>query len=118
MPAPWPDLQGAPAADCQTMTDIRREIDRVDRVLVRMLAERLTYIERAGHIKQDRAAVRDEARIADVLAKVKAACEHEGLPATIAEPVWRRLMDGCIAHEFEVFDEVKDARPRAKLAAQ
>lgn len=118
MPAPWPDLEGTPAADCQTMTDIRREIDRVDRALVRLLAERLTYIERAGHIKTDRTKVRDEARIADVLAKVKAACEREGFPVTIADPVWRRLMDGCIAHEFEVFDEVKGARLRAKLAAQ
>jgi isochorismate pyruvate lyase len=118
MPAHWPDLQGAPAADCQTMTDVRREIDRLDRALVRLLAERLTYIERAGHIKQDRATVRDEARIADVLAKVQASCEREGFPFEIAEPVWRRLMDGCIAHEFEVFDEVKGARPRAKLAAQ
>lgn len=118
MPAPWPDLQGAPAAECQTMTDVRREIDRIDRALVRMLAERLTYIERAGHIKQDRTTVRDEARINDVLAKVEAACIKEGFPVAIAEPVWRRLMDGCIAHEFDVFDEVKAARPRAKLAAQ
>ncbi len=118
MPAPWPDLQGVPAEDCQIIADARREIDRIDRALVRILAERLTYIERAGHIKQERATVRDEWRINDVLAKVKAACESEGFPFTIAEPVWRRLMDGCIAHEFEVFDEVKGARPRAKLAAQ
>ena len=107
MPAPWPDLEGAPAADCQTMSDIRREIDRIDRVLVRILAERLTYIERAGHIKQDRATVRDEWRINDVLSKVKASCDREGFPNTIAEPVWRKLMDGCIAHEFEVFDGAK-----------
>jgi isochorismate pyruvate lyase len=115
MPAPWPDLQGTPAADCQTMTDIRREIDRVDSTLVRLLAERLTYIERAGHIKQDRATVRDEARINDVLAKVEAACAREGFPVTIAEPVWRRLMDGCIAHEFEVFDEVNAMSPAAAV---
>ena len=105
MPAPWPDLQGAPAADCKTMSDVRREIDRIDRALVRLLAERLTYIERAGHIKQDRTTVRDEARINDVLAKVQASCARENFPFIIAEPVWRRLMDGCIAHEFEVFDE-------------
>jgi isochorismate pyruvate lyase len=104
MPAPWPDREAAPAADCLTMVDIRREIDRVDRGLIRLLAERLTYIERAGHIKTDRSAVRDEARIADVLEKVKASCAREGFPYTIAEPVWRRLMDGCIAHEFDVFD--------------
>ena len=114
MPAPWPDLQGTPATECQSMADIRREIDRLDRALVRLLAERLTYIERAGHIKQDRATVRDEWRINDVLSKVKAACEREGFPFTIADPVWRRLMDGCIAHEFEVFDELN----AAKLAAQ
>jgi isochorismate pyruvate lyase len=115
MPAPWPDLQGTAAADCKTMTDIRREIDRIDRALIKILAERLTYIERAGHIKTDRNTVRDEARINDVLAKVKASCEREGFPFTIAEPVWRRLMDGCIAHEFDVFDEAK-APARATAA--
>jgi isochorismate pyruvate lyase len=105
MTTPWSDLEGIPAAACQTMTDIRREIDRIDAVLIRLLAQRLTYIERAGHIKTDRTKVRDEARIADVLAKVKAACTREGFPNTIAEPVWCTLMDGCIAHEFGVFDE-------------
>lgn len=115
MPAPWPDLQGVPAADCAAMSDVRREIDRIDRALIRILAERLTYIERAGHIKSDRDTVRDEARINDVLAKVKASCAREGFPFEIAEPVWRRLMDGCIAHEFDVFDEAK-APARATAA--
>jgi isochorismate pyruvate lyase len=102
----WPDLEGLPAAECQAMPDIRREIDRIDRALVRLLAQRLTYIERAGHIKTERSKVRDEARIADVLSKVEASCARENFPYTIAEPVWRRLMDGCIAHEFDVFDDV------------
>lgn len=115
MPAPWPDLEGTPAADCRTMTDIRREIDRIDRALIRILAERLTYIERAGHIKTERSTVRDEARINDVLAKVEASCARENFPFKIAEPVWRRLMDGCIAHEFDVFDEAK-APARATAA--
>jgi len=105
-----------PAENCQTMSDIRREIDRLDRDLVALLAERLTYIDRAGVIKNTRDTVRDEARIADVLAKVRAACEREGFPFAIAEPVWRALMEGCIAHEFVVFD----AKPasQAKTAAR
>ena len=110
MPAPWPDLQGVPAEDCQNMADVRREIDRIDRVLVRILAERLTYIERAGHIKQERNAVRDEWRINDVLAKVKASCEREGFPFEIAEPVWRTLIDRCIAYEFGVWDQLRGVR--------
>src|SRR5690242_7562320 len=113
MTKPWPETARVPASQCQSMADVRREIDRVDRALVRLLAERLTYIERAGHIKKDRAVVRDEARIADVLAKVKAACEREGFPFQIAEPVWRALMEGCIAHEFDVFDELNVPPSRA-----
>lgn len=112
---PTPDLEGVPAPDCQSMADVRREIDRLDRALVKLMAERLTYIERAGHIKTDRTKVRDEARIADVLTKVEASCNRENFPFRIAEPVWRALMNGCIAHEFEVFDEVK-AKPSATAA--
>ena len=109
------DREGVAAPDCASMTDVRREIDRIDRALVRLLAERLTYIERAGHIKPTRATVRDEDRIRDVLTKVKGTCEREGFPYAIAQPVWRQLMEGCIAHEFVVFDGRDTSR--AKIAS-
>ena len=101
-----------PAADCQDMADIRREIDRLDRALVAMLAERQTYIERAGHIKGSRDSVRDEARIEDVVSKVLAEAQKHGLSADVAETVWRAMVDRFIAHEFDVFDAVK--RPAAE----
>jgi isochorismate pyruvate lyase len=101
-----------PAAACNDMPAIRREIDRIDRELITLLAERLTYIERAGVIKKDRNAVRDEARIQDVLNKVAMSCEREGFPVAIAEPVWRALMEGCIAHEFDVWDDHKIRSPK------
>ena len=108
--------QGVPASQCKTMGDVRREIDRIDRALIKLLAERLTLIERAGHIKQDRSTVRDETRINDVLSKVELSCLREGFPFTIAEPVWRSLMDGCISHEFDVFD-ARTSEPPEKRAA-
>ena len=111
------DEPGLPARDCRSMPDIRREIDRIDRMLVSLLAERLTYIERAGHIKQERSTVRDEARINDVLSKVKASCLRDGFPFAIAEPVWRRLMDGCIAHEFDVFDALASKPDKTRAAS-
>jgi isochorismate pyruvate lyase len=110
------DRNRVPAHDCASMADVRREIDRIDRELVQLLAERLTYIERAGHIKAERGAVRDEDRIRDVLAKVKASCQREGFPYSIAEPVWRQLMEGCIAHEFVVFDEKAGTPPKTASA--
>lgn len=93
-----------PASRCQNMADVRAEIDRLDRALVTLLAERQTYIERAAQIKTNRAVVHDQARIEDVVAKVLVAAKSAGLSPAIAEPVWRTLIDRCIAHEFEMFD--------------
>ncbi|ABS64130.1 Chorismate mutase [Parvibaculum lavamentivorans DS-1] len=92
---------------CNTMPEVRSEIDRIDRELVRLLAERQTYIEQAGAIKGERSAVRDEARIEDVVAKVLAEAERAGLSPAIAEPLWRLLIEKSIEHEFTVFDEKK-----------
>ena len=92
------------AETCETMKDVRHEIDRIDELLVALLAERQTYIEAAGRIKPDRQDVRDPARIEDVVRKVVAASNRLGLSPAISEPVWRTLIERCIAHEFEVFD--------------
>jgi len=86
------------------MEELRVEIDRLDRALVSLLAERQAYIERAAAIKNNRQAVRDEARIEDVVAKVLAEARAKGLSAAIAEPVWRVLIERSIAHEFVTFD--------------
>jgi isochorismate pyruvate lyase len=91
-------------AECRSMPELRGEIDRLDRDLVTLLAERQRYIERAAEIKHSRGAVHDQARIEDVVAKVLVTAREKGLSPDIAEPVWRTLIDRCIAHEFVAFD--------------
>jgi isochorismate pyruvate lyase len=86
------------------MVQVRAAIDRIDRALVALLAERQGYIEAAARIKTDRDRVHDDARIEDVVAKVIAEGREAGLSPEIAEPVWRELIARSIAHEFRVFD--------------
>jgi isochorismate pyruvate lyase len=97
------DPRPAPA-DCTTMTEVRVGVDALDRLLVAVLAERQRYMDAAARIKPDRGAVRDAARIEEVVAKVKAQAREAGLSEAIAEPVWRTLIEQCIAYEFESFD--------------
>jgi isochorismate pyruvate lyase len=100
-----PDTLGLTAPEnCASMGALREEIDRLDAHLVRLLALRQTYIERAAMLKTGRDQVRDPARIEDVVAKVVAAARQAGLSPGIAEPVWRALIEASIAHEFEKFD--------------
>jgi isochorismate pyruvate lyase len=87
------------------MTELRTEIDRLDRSLVRLLSRRQRYIERAAEIKQQRSEIRDESRIADVLAKVAVAAGKEGLDPALAGAVWRVLMEKSITLEFAAYDQ-------------
>lgn len=104
------------ADECVSMEEVRAEIDRVDRALVRLIAERQGYIEAAARIKDRQTDIRVEWRIGDVLSKVRAAAEREGLSPRIAEPVWRELVERCIEHEGECWLALH-AREKAKKAS-
>ena len=93
--------------ECTSMAEVRQGVDALDRALVALLAERQSYMDAAARIKPDRNVVRDEARIEDVVSKVKAAAREAGLSEAIAEPVWRTLVDRCIAYEFGVWDRTR-----------
>ena len=100
------DARVAPEA-CLSMAEVRHGVDALDRALVVLLAERQRYMDAAARIKPDRSVVHDDARIEDVVQKVLVAAARAGLSPAIAEPVWRTLIDRCIAHEFETWDRTR-----------
>lgn len=105
---------GAPAPeDCRSMADVRLGVDALDRELVQMLLKRQGYMTAAARIKPDFDDVRDDDRIAEVLSKVKASAEAAGLSADIALPVWRLLIERCIAFEEEVWVALRQDAKRA-----
>ena len=109
LPAKKPDarFQAPDPQACETMKDVRAGVDEIDRLLVALISRRQGYMDAAARIKPDRNVVRDEARIQQVLDNVKAEAEKHGLSWSIAEPVWREMMERCIAYEFEVWDRTR-----------
>ena len=95
--------------DCQSMLDVRAGVDALDQELVRLLVKRQGYMDAAARIKPARDQVHDEARIEDVVSKVIAEANRQGLSPDIAEPVWRKLIERCIAHEFKAWDSIRDS---------
>ena len=93
--------------DCRSMAEVRQGVDALDRALVTLLAERQRYMDAAARIKPSRDVVHDDWRIEDVVSKVLAAAREQGLSPDIAEPVWRKLIERCIAHEFGVWDRTR-----------
>ncbi|MGJ8559102.1 MAG: chorismate mutase [Litorimonas sp.] len=96
--------------DCQTMVEVRAGVDALDRELVRLLVTRQGYMHAAARIKPTREAVYDADRIEDVVAKVLVEARTQGLSSDIAEPVWRTLIERCIAHEFDRWDATREKK--------
>jgi isochorismate pyruvate lyase len=87
------------------MAEVRHGVDRLDEAIVALIAERFRYMDAAARIKPDRAAVRDEARKAQVIGNVVRLAEAEGAPPAVLAEVYEKLVEGSIAYEFDRFDE-------------
>lgn len=89
-----------PPQDCATMSDLRVEIDALDAALVEMLAVRSGYIDRAVELKRiEDLPARIDARVEDVVAKVRGSAAARGLDPALAERLWRELIEWSIARE-------------------
>ena len=93
--------------DCLTMADVRAGVDEVDQAIVSLIAMRFGYMDAAARIKPDRAAVRDDVRKADVLAKVDDAAEEGEVDRDLIARLYEDLIESSIAYEFEVFDRTR-----------
>ena len=89
------------AADCQNMTEVRAEIDRVDAALVDLLAERWTYVDRAWVFKRSPDEASVPWRNKDVIDKVRARAQTAGMPPEMAEALWRLIIGWGIQYEEE-----------------
>jgi isochorismate pyruvate lyase len=84
------------------MTQVRAEIDRIDRMLVDGIAERSGYVERAWQLKLE---ARQEANVPwrnqQVIDKVRARAAETGVPPDLIEALWRQMIGWFIQFEEE-----------------
>ncbi len=87
---------GRPAANggrcCATLAEVRKNIDRIDHDLVRLMAERQQYVGEAGRFKKDPAAVSDPKRVDAIIARVRTDAEAQKLDPAVAERTFRAMI--------------------------
>src|SRR5687768_15109925 len=91
-------------ADCRTMADVRRSLDRLDEQILELLGERFRYIEAAARIKPSRDLIRDEGRKAAVIANVRRRAPAAGVDPEVAAALYELLVEASIAREQARFD--------------
>jgi isochorismate pyruvate lyase len=107
-----PAYRGSPTAAggkcCQTLGEVRKNIDRIDHELVRLMAERGQYVAEAARFKPNPGQVEAPQRAEAVVQRAKVLAGEAGLPPAIAEATYRAMMKAFLDYEQGVFaDQVK-----------
>jgi len=119
-----PDPHGAPVRRftdpayrplADDLAGLRREIDRIDEQVVKLLADRAMYVKDAARFKRDAFQVSAPARQAHVFERVRRLAEQHaptfnggfaGLP-DVVESAYRALVAGSIACEQNYFGQTE-----------
>lgn len=81
---------------CDTLDEVRRQIDDVDRRLIALLAERTAYVREAARFKMSEDRVSAPEREERVLDRVRALASDAGLEPEIAEAAYRALFPAYV----------------------
>ncbi|TQS43030.1 chorismate mutase [Cryptosporangium phraense] len=87
------------------LTEIRAEIDRLDREIVALIGRREELVRRAGRLKADADAVRAPDRVEQVIGKVRALAGESGADADVVEATYRAMIAAFIDLELRVRPE-------------
>ena len=89
--------------ECQSLEEVRAQIDRIDRDIVRLIAERSDYVKQAARFKRSPDDVRAPRRFEAVIAGVRALAEEDGASPDLVEQVYRTMIAAFIDDEMREF---------------
>lgn len=95
--------------NCSNLEEVRANIDRIDDAIIRLIAERGTFVAQAAAFKKDADGVRDTARVEKVLQKVRAKAADYGADADMTEALYREMICRFVEMELREFAGGKGA---------
>ena len=92
--------------DCNSMDELRHQIDKLDVKIIELLANRSEFIDRATELKKSNGMpARIPERIESVVSNARNAAEELDLDSDLVEKIWRILIDWSIQREAEIIRE-------------
>lgn len=89
--------------EVSSLEEVRENIDRIDRQIVKLLAERQHFVKQAAHFKKSTDDVKAPSRVEAVISKVRNLASESDLDPNIAETIYRTMIDCFINNELNEF---------------
>ena len=89
---------------CNSLDEVRANIDRIDSEIIRLIAQRGEYVAQAAAFKKSETAVRDSSRVEAVVQKARKTAEQYGTSPDLIEAVYRELISRFINSAMSDFN--------------
>lgn len=88
---------------CRSLEEVRENIDRIDDEIIRLIAERGTFVAQASAFKKTEAGVKAPNRVEAVIAKVREKAEEYGANSDMIEVLYREMIARFVDMEMKEF---------------
>lgn len=89
---------------CNSLEEVRENIDRIDDEIIKLIAERGTYVVQASAFKKDEEGVKDTGRVERVIEKVREKAIEYGASPEMIEALYREMISRFINMELSEFE--------------
>lgn len=90
--------------ECDSLDEVREQIDRLDREIVRLLGERTGYARQAARFKVSADDVEAPRRVEQIVAGVRRLASEHGADPDLVERLYRAMIAGFIAEQLAALD--------------
>lgn len=88
---------------CDSLDEVRSNIDRIDNEIIKLIAERGRFVVQASAFKNSEEGVKAPGRVETVISKVRAKAEEFGANPNMIEALYREMIGRFIKMETEEF---------------
>ena len=93
---------------CKNIEEVRENIDRIDRQIVKLIAERSAYVAQAANFKKTSDDVKAPQRVEKVINKVRVLASDNGANPDIVENIYREMISSFINFELLEHEKLKE----------
>jgi len=89
--------------ECNTLDEVRTEVDKLDDEIVSLIAKRNAYIHQAVKFKQSVEEVKAAERVSQVIQHVRGKAIELNMSANMIEDLYTNLIDAMVESEISEF---------------
>ncbi|MEQ8197813.1 MAG: chorismate mutase [Clostridiaceae bacterium] len=88
---------------CNSLDDVRENIDRIDNEIIKLIAERGKYVTEAAAFKKTETDVKSQNRVEAVISKARTKAVEYGANPDMIEALYREMITRFITMEMQEF---------------